>query len=79
MKPDAELRFASDDSGYIEWTLERLLSHAAFAWSAESAGDWRTRPPDWPPTRYEQKALHGVPVFLRFRRRGLQTGLAART
>ena len=25
MKPGAELRFASDDPGYVEWTLERLM------------------------------------------------------
>jgi tRNA (guanine-N7-)-methyltransferase len=75
MKQDAEFRFASDDAGYVEWTLERLLAHDSFVWMAERPQDWRRRPEDWPPTRYEQKALHGVPVFLRFRRGERRRGL----
>jgi tRNA (guanine-N7-)-methyltransferase len=66
MRPGAELRFASDDAGYVEWTLERLMAHPAFEWTAMRAADWQTRPADWPPTRYEAKQLHGKPVFLRF-------------
>jgi tRNA (guanine-N7-)-methyltransferase len=68
MKPGAELRFASDDAPYLDWTLERLMAHPAFEWAAACAQDWKSRPPDWPPTRYEAKQLHGVPAFLRFRR-----------
>ncbi len=45
------------------------MAHPAFAWTARSQADWTTRPPDWPPTRYEAKELHGPPVFLRFVRR----------
>jgi len=70
MKYGAELRFATDDPGYTEWTLECFLAHPSFEWTAMCARDWQARPRDWPPTRYEQKALHGVPVLLRFRRRG---------
>jgi tRNA (guanine-N7-)-methyltransferase len=66
MKPGAEFRFASDDAGYLNWTLERLMAHRAFDWTAARTADWRTRPADWPETRYESKALHGVPAFLRF-------------
>jgi len=69
MKPGAELRFASDDAGYVEWTLERLIAHPSFGWTAKCASDWQTRPEDWPATRYEAKQLHGKPAFLRFRRR----------
>ena len=69
MKPGAELRFASDDPGYVEWTLERLMAHPAFAWTATRSSDWHTRPADWPPTRYEAKQLHGKPAFLTFRLR----------
>lgn len=79
IKPGAELRFASDDSDYVAWTLERFLAHEAFIWPADRADDWRRRPTDWPPTRYEQKALHGIPVFLRFQLRDLQTGVVQRT
>ena len=68
MRPGAELRFATDDAGYLAWTLERLMAHRAFNWLAERPADWRARPQDWPQTRYETKALHGVPVFLRFAR-----------
>jgi len=68
MAPGAELRFASDDADYLNWTLERLMAHPAFAWTATRANDWHTRPTDWPQTRYESKALHGAPAFLRFKR-----------
>lgn len=66
MKPGAELRFASDDADYLNWTLERLMAHPAFTWTAACAQDWQMRPDDWPQTRYESKALHGAPAFLRF-------------
>ena len=66
MRPGAELRLASDDAGYVDWTLERLLAHPDFAWTAEGAADWKTRPQGWPQTRYEAKALHGPPAYLLF-------------
>jgi len=69
MKPGAELRFASDDADYAAWTLERVIAHPVFAWTATRAQDWKTRPPDWPETRYEAKALHGPPAYFAFRRR----------
>lgn len=69
MKRGAELRFGSDDAPLVEYTLERLMAHPSFTWLAAKAEDWRTRPADWPQTRYEAKQLHGVPAFLRFVRR----------
>ena len=69
MRHGAELRFASDDADYVEWTLERLTSHPSFAWTATRNADWQTRSSDWPATRYEAKQLHGKPTFLRFLRR----------
>jgi tRNA (guanine-N7-)-methyltransferase len=66
MKTAAELRFASDDAPLVEYTLERVTAHPAFAWTATCAADWRARTPDWPQTRYEAKQLHGVPAFMRF-------------
>jgi len=66
MKRGAEFRFASDDPDYVAWTLERVIAHGAFAWTASGPDDWLSRPDDWPSTRYEQKALHGTPAFLRF-------------
>ena len=70
MKQGAELRIASDDGAYVDWTLERLLAHPDFSWTARSAADWKIRPPGWPQTRYEAKALHGPPAYLLFVRRG---------
>ncbi|HEY0281386.1 MAG TPA: tRNA (guanine(46)-N(7))-methyltransferase TrmB, partial [Rhizomicrobium sp.] len=70
MKQGAELRIASDDAAYVEWTLERLMAHPDFAWTARSAADWNTRPSGWPQTRYEAKALHGPPAYLLFVRKG---------
>ena len=39
MKPGAELRLASDDAGYVDWTLERLTARPDFSWTAER-GRW---------------------------------------
>lgn len=70
MKTGAELRFATDDAGYMEWALERLTTHPKFAWLARCAADWRTRPDDWPQTRYEAKAIRQgrACTYLRFAR-----------
>jgi tRNA (guanine-N7-)-methyltransferase len=70
IRPGGELRLATDDPGYRRWMLAALLAEPRFAWLAERASDWRERPDDWPPTRYERKALAAGrrPVFLRFRR-----------
>jgi tRNA (guanine-N7-)-methyltransferase len=74
MKDGAELRLATDDMDYLRWMLERLLGSPDFDWLARGPGDWRERPEDWPPTRYESKAAdRGCrPAYLRFRRRPRQ-------
>jgi tRNA (guanine-N7-)-methyltransferase len=71
MRPEAELRIASDEPGYVAWTLQQVLPHPGFVWLARRADDWRRRPAGWPPTRYEQKALAAgrKPAYLTFRRR----------
>ena len=69
LKPEAELRFATDDKSYLPFALERLMAHPDFSWVAEEPSDWKSRPADWPPTRYETKAIKGPPAFLRFLRR----------
>lgn len=70
MRPGAELRVATDVEDYQVWMLRHLRVHPAFDWCVSTALDWRTRPPDWPETRYEVKAIHEKrpPVYLRFRR-----------
>lgn len=71
MADEAELRLATDDMDYLKWMLERVVHHPDFEWLAQGPADWRARPPDWPPTRYEIKALDQGrrPAYLRFRRR----------
>ena len=66
-----ELRLATDDPDYRRWMLAELVGHGAFVWLARRPADWRARPPDWPPTRYERKAIAAgrTPVYLRFARR----------
>jgi tRNA (guanine-N7-)-methyltransferase len=73
MQPGAELRLATDDPDYLVWMLEHVTAHPDFTWLARTPGDWRERPPDWPPTRYEEKARTAgrTSVFLRFLRRGV--------
>lgn len=67
----AELRLATDAADYAEWMLARTALHPSFRWLARSPRDWRLRPPDWPPTRYERKAEAAgrKSFFLRFCRR----------
>lgn len=71
MQPGAELRLATDDPDYLAWMLDCTTAHPQFRWLARRPADWRERPPDWPPTRYEEKARAAgrTPAFLRFRRR----------
>ncbi len=66
-----ELRFASDDSGLVRWTLEAVLDHGDFIWLATRPSDWRNRPADSIATRYEAKANEAgrACVFLRFARK----------
>jgi tRNA (guanine-N7-)-methyltransferase len=67
----AELRLATDDGDYLRWMLEHATAHPDFQWLARRPGDWRERPPDWPATRYEEKARAAArtPAFLRLIRR----------
>jgi tRNA (guanine-N7-)-methyltransferase len=71
MTDDGELRLATDAPEYLCWMLERVTRHPAFEWLARRPRDWRERPADWPPTRYEEKARAAgrSPAFLLVRRR----------
>lgn len=70
MRDDAELRVASDDPTYIEWAIDQLLGHPYFR-PARPIDEYRARPADWPPTRYEAKAIAQgrPPAYLPFIRR----------
>lgn len=67
MKPDAELRFATDWANYASWTLEQVTHHPRFVWLAECADHWRKPWPGHVTTRYEAKKLGDcAPIWLRF-------------
>jgi len=70
MRPGAELRIATDIGDYARWILLAVREQHSFGWSAEGPRDWRERPPDWPSTRYEEKALREGRrcAYFRFRR-----------
>jgi tRNA (guanine-N7-)-methyltransferase len=72
LRSGGELRLATDDMGYARAMLLALRARPALRWQARRPQDWRTRPPDWPPTRYEEKALGAARacVYLRFLRAG---------
>jgi tRNA (guanine-N7-)-methyltransferase len=53
LKPGALWRIASDDPTYQAWVAEVLAGQAFFDVSPPAT----MRPDDWPPTRYEAKAL----------------------
>ncbi|KAB2850983.1 MAG: tRNA (guanosine(46)-N7)-methyltransferase TrmB [Hyphomicrobiaceae bacterium] len=71
LRPGGELRLASDIADYVAQMLEVALRSEAFSWLAERPADWRSRPDDWPATRYEAKArAEGRScAYLRFERR----------
>ena len=57
MPPGAELLLATDDEGLAAWYAEVVPAHPFFALRPAHGGDARSRPPEWPATRYETKAL----------------------
>ena len=68
LKPGARVRFATDIADYAEQALAVFLNDGRFAWSAQTAADWRDEPPDHFTTRYQSKKLGDCePVFLDFR------------
>lgn len=53
LRPGAEWRVASDDPTYQAWVTEVMAAQPFF----HPARPTPQRPPGWPPTRYEAKAL----------------------
>jgi tRNA (guanine-N7-)-methyltransferase len=67
MQPGAAWRVASDDPTYQAWVAEVMAGQTLFD-APQAATE---RPSDWPPTRYEAKALREgrVPLYWTFTRR----------
>jgi tRNA (guanine-N7-)-methyltransferase len=67
-KPGAEWRIATDDPAYQAWVADVMAAQDLFETSAPA----RRRPADWPPTRYEVKALRAgrTPLYWTLVRRG---------
>jgi tRNA (guanine-N7-)-methyltransferase len=63
----AEFRTATDHAVLQDWIPARLAEHPAFELIAHAD----IRPDDWPPTRYEAKALKAGrrPLYLTYRRK----------
>jgi tRNA (guanine-N7-)-methyltransferase len=57
MRCGAELRIATDIGEYARAILLAARFQPNFRWLVSGSTDWRVRPPDWPATRYEQKAI----------------------
>jgi len=53
LRPGAEWRVATDDPTYQAWVADVMAGQALF----RAPPPAEQRPPDWPPTRYEAKAL----------------------
>ncbi|MEM7023972.1 MAG: tRNA (guanosine(46)-N7)-methyltransferase TrmB [Pseudomonadota bacterium] len=70
LQPGGELRLATDDMPYARAMLLALQPVQQLRWLADTAADWRSRTPDWPATRYEEKAraARRSCVYLRFQR-----------
>lgn len=51
------LRTATDIGDYASTMLAAATAHPDFVWRVAGPADWRGRRPDWPATRYEEKAL----------------------
>jgi tRNA (guanine-N7-)-methyltransferase len=71
MKDGAELRIATDHAEYFEWMLDVVTPHPGFERLVRGPSGWAARPADWPPTRYEGKAVTAgrAPNFLQLWRR----------
>ena len=67
LRPGGELRIATESRRtHAQFCCAVARARAACAGPRAGPQDWRQRPPDWPQTRYEAKALQGGPALLLF-------------
>ena len=73
MRRGGELRIGTDIGDYARTIMMAMQACPSFEWTARSPVDWRVRPADWPPTRYEEKAHREGRrcCYLRFVRRDI--------
>ncbi|MBS0241558.1 MAG: tRNA (guanosine(46)-N7)-methyltransferase TrmB [Proteobacteria bacterium] len=73
LREGAELRVATDIGDYARTMFMAFQASPEFEWMAQGPQDWRVRPDDWPPTRYEAKAFREGrrAYYLTFVRRGV--------
>lgn len=57
LKDGGKLVMATDVDDLAEWMVTEASNHPSFIWTAGRAGDWKTPPEDWIPTRYEEKGI----------------------
>ena len=72
LKPGGELRVATDDPTYLDWSLMVMQRWAGtFEWVVKEPGEWLRYPSGWPETRYAAKARREgrIPHQFRYRRR----------
>jgi len=72
LKPGGELRLATDDPTYLNWSLMVMQRWTGtFEWLVKEPGEWLRYPSGWPETRYAAKARREgrVPHQFRYRRR----------
>ena len=76
LRPGGRFVFVSDAGDYAAATLQLMLAHGGFAWTAEGPADWRWPRPGGPGTRYEAKALAkgARPIHLEFVKDGRAGG-----
>lgn len=55
LKPNGMLVITTDHASLADWTLEQVLRHGKFEWTAKRQADWETPPEGWLTTRYEGK------------------------
>ncbi|MBI1385342.1 MAG: tRNA (guanosine(46)-N7)-methyltransferase TrmB [Rhizobiales bacterium] len=68
MAVGGELRVATDIVDYARSMDAAFAATPAFRCLTPSAAEWSARPPDWPPTRYEAKAVAAkrAPRYMRY-------------
>jgi tRNA (guanine-N7-)-methyltransferase len=57
LKARGTITLGTDHIIMKSWILEVFQNHSGFKWIAAEAQDWRTRPVDCFPTKYEQKSI----------------------